>query len=120
MKTYAQAEAAPGFLEALMLVVSKLKKHLLQQYEQIYPDLGEIIRYVIEEEEAHAWSLSPQFPHLVLPGLVEAHIRQLGLQPVFIERDKIVAPTPPSHRQRWARVPERVYVSLMPEAVPTC
>jgi len=120
MKTYAQAEAAPGFLEALMLAVSKLRKHLLQQYEEIYPDLGEIILYVIEEEEANAWSLSPAFPHLVLPGLVEAHIRQLGLQPVFVERDKIAAPTPPSDRQRWARVPEQVYTLAVPETVPAC
>jgi len=50
MKTYAQPEAASGFLEGLILAVSKLRKRLLQQYEQIYPDLGEIIRYVIDEE----------------------------------------------------------------------
>jgi len=101
MKTYAQFEAAPDFLEALMRAVSKLKKRLQQQYKQVYPDLGDIIRYVIEEEEANAWNLSPAFPHLVLPDLVEAHIRQLGLQPIFIEPDKMAAVLPPSDRQRW-------------------
>ena len=120
MKTYAQSEAAPDLLEALMVAVSKLKKRLQQQYKQVYPDLGDIIHYVIEEEEANAWSLSPLFPHLVLPDLVEAHIRQLGLQPVFIECDKIAASTLPSDRQRWARLPEQVYTLAVPEAAPAC
>jgi len=121
MKTYVQPEAAPGFLEGLILAVSKLRKRLLQQYEQIYPDLGEIIRYVIDEEEANAWSLSPQFPHLVLPDLVEAHIRQLGLQPIFFESDKTAAPSALREpRELPDRALEQVYVSLTPEAVPTC
>jgi hypothetical protein len=119
MKTYAQFEAAPDLLEALMLAVSKLKKRLQQQYKQVYPDLGDIIRYVIEEEEANAWSLSPLFPHLVLPDLIEAHIRQLGLQPIFIEPDKMAASPRTSDRQRWAREPEQAYTPLVPEAVPT-
>jgi len=119
MKTYAQFEAAPDLLEALTRAVSKLKKRLQQQYKQVYPDLGDIIRYVIEEEEANAWNLSPAFPHLVLPDLVEAHIRQLGLQPIFIEPDKMAASLPPSDRQRWAREPEQAYTPLVPEAVPT-
>jgi len=118
MKTYAQFEAAPD-LEASMRAVSKLKKRLQQQYEQIYPDLGEIIRYVIEEEEANAWSLSPIFPHLVLPDLVEAHIRQLGLQPTFIGPDKMAASPRRSDRQRSSREPEQAYTPLIPEAVLT-
>jgi hypothetical protein len=120
MKTYAQFEAAPDLLAALMRAVSKLKKRLLQQYEQIYPDLGEIIRYVIEEEQANAWSLSPQFPHLVLPDLVEAHIAQLGLQPTFFEPDKAVARSALREpRELPGRAPEQVYPSLIPEALPT-
>jgi hypothetical protein len=119
MKTYAESEAVPGFSEGLMLAVSKLRKRVLQQYEQIYPDLGEIIRYVIEEEEGNAWSLSPLFPHLVLPDLVEAHIRQLGLQLTFIEPDKMAASPRRSDRARWAREPEQAYTPLLAEAVPT-
>lgn len=120
MKTYAQFEAAPDPLEALMLAVSKLKKRLQQQYKQVYPDLGDIVRYVIEEEEANAWSLSPLFPHLVLPDLVEAHIRQLGLQPVFIEPDEAAAPPAPTERRKHrARALEQVYPSLIPAALPT-
>ena len=88
MRTCAQPEAVPGFLEALMRAFPKLKKRLQQQYEQVYPELREIIQYVIDEEVSNAWTMSPQFPHLVLPDLVAAHIAQLGLQPTFFERDK--------------------------------
>ena len=120
MKTYAHPEAAPDQLEALMLAVSKLRKRLLQQYEQIYPDLGEIIRYVIKEEEANAWSLSRLFPHLVLPDLVEAHIRQLGLQPELIEPDEaVVRSTLPEPREVPDHALEEVYASLIPAALPT-
>jgi hypothetical protein len=36
---------------------------------------------VIEKEEATAWDISPLFPHLLLPGLVEAHLEKLRLRP---------------------------------------
>lgn len=62
------------FLETLRSEVSKVKNRLQQQYEQVHPDLGDIIRYVIDEEEASAWNLSRSFPHLALPELVEAHL----------------------------------------------
>jgi len=120
MKTYAPSEAAPGFLEALMPVVSKLKRRLQQQYERAYPDLGDIIRYVIEDEEANAWNLSPDFPHLLLPDLVEAHIAQLGLQPGFIDPDKAVVPSVlRAPRELPDHAVEQVYASLIPGAVPT-
>jgi len=120
MKTYAQPEAVCCLFEASMEAISKLRERLEQRYEQAYPGLGDIIRYVIEEEEANAWNLSPAFPHLVLPDLVEAHIRQLGLQPIFFESDKALAPSAlPEPRELPDRGLEQVYVSLMPGAVPT-
>jgi hypothetical protein len=74
-----EREIVPVFLETLTSEVSKVKNRLQQQYEQVYPDLGDIIRYVIAEEEASAWNLSPLSPQLVLPELVEAHTALLGL-----------------------------------------
>ena len=121
MKTYAQAEAACGLFQASTEAISKLRKRLEQRYEQAYPDLGDIIRYVVDGEEAIAWNLSPLFPHLVLSDLIEAHFAQLGLQPVFIEADKVVAPPALiEHREHPAHAPEQVYVSIIPEAVPIC
>ena len=120
MKSYVQPEAVPGFLEASTRAVSKLRKRLQQRYEQAFPDLGEIISYVIEEEEADAWNLAPLFPHLVLPDLVEAHIAQLGLQPIFVESEKVVAPSALTEpREHAAPALEQVYASLIHEAVPT-
>jgi hypothetical protein len=58
-----------------------LKHRLRDDYEAAYPGLSEIIRLVLEEEEARAWELTP-FPHLVLPDLVEAHVATLGLDRV--------------------------------------
>jgi hypothetical protein len=119
MKTYAQAEAADGLLEASMEAISKFRKRLEQRYEQAYPDLVDIIGYVVDGEEAIAWNLSPLFPHLVLPDLVEAHIAQLGLKPVFIEPDERVAlPALIEHREHLVHAREQVYESLIPEAVP--
>jgi hypothetical protein len=67
----------PAFLQTLSRAVSKLKKRLQRDYEQAYPGLRDIIRIVLDEEEAKAWESS--FPQLLLPDLVEAHIAQLGL-----------------------------------------
>jgi hypothetical protein len=117
MKTYAHTEGTRGLFEASMEAVFKLRERLEQRYEQAYPELGDIIRYVVDREEPNAWNLSPWFPHLVLPDLVEAHFAQLGLHPIFIEPDKAVAP--PTLTERPAHAPEQVYVSLIPGAVPT-
>jgi hypothetical protein len=87
-----QLEEVPIFLATVTSMVSQLKNRLQQQYEQAYPGLGDIIRYVIDEEEANAWALSSLSPHLFLPNLVEAHMAQLGLQPIFSDPDKVVAP----------------------------
>ena len=69
-----QLEEIPIFLATATSVVSQLKNRLQQQYERAYPELGDIIRYVIDEEEANAWNLLSLAPHLFLPDLVEAHM----------------------------------------------
>jgi hypothetical protein len=46
----------------------------------------------------------------------EAHIAQLGLQPIFIEPDKVVAPPAlPETREHPVQALEQVYESLIPE-----
>jgi len=92
VKTCEEPDIVPVFLETLRSAVSKVKNHLQQQYEQVYPDLGDIIRYVVDEEEASAWNLSPLSPHLILPELVEAHRALLGLQPFSNSSDHILKP----------------------------
>ena len=72
------------FLQNLPGAVSKLKNRLQRNYERLYPGLHDLIRIVLDEEEANAQKLSP-FPHLLLPDLVDAHIAQLGLEPVKYE-----------------------------------
>jgi hypothetical protein len=59
---------------------SKLKDRLQSQYEAAYPGLAEIISHVIDQEEANARDLSPLFPHLVLPALVQIHMGEVKLQ----------------------------------------
>ena len=91
MKTEEHSEATAVFLRKLTAAVAELKEQLQHDYEQLYPGLGEIIRIVLEEEEAKAWELS-FFPHLFLPDLVEAHIATLGLEPAGTRHDNILAP----------------------------
>ena len=84
MKTDQQPD--PAFLQTLRRAVSKLKNRLQRDYEQAYPGLPDLIRIVLDEEEAKAWELS--FPQLLLPDLVEAHIAQLGLNPAESRHEK--------------------------------
>ena len=81
----------PIFLEALTAAIPHLKNRLQKNYQQAYPDLGDIIAFVIKTEEIEAWRLSPLFPHLVLPALVEEHMTQLGLQVVSGRQEKVLA-----------------------------
>ena len=81
---------AAVFPQSLIETVSKLKNRLQRHYEQTYPELGDLVRIVLDEEETKAWELS--FPHLFLPDLVEAHITQLGLRPADIRDDRVAAP----------------------------
>ncbi len=90
MQTDQQPEAAV-FLQTVSAAVTQLKQKLSQDYEQVYPGLGEIIHLVLEEEEAKAWELS-LFPHLFLPDLVEAHVANLGLQPADTKHDDVSVP----------------------------
>jgi hypothetical protein len=85
-----QSEASAVFLRTLTGALSELKNRLQHDYEQAYPGLGDIIRIVLDEEEANAWELS--FPHLFLPDLVEAHIAKLGLQPAAPPPHVILTP----------------------------
>jgi hypothetical protein len=91
MKTDHNPDPVPVFLQNLPGAVSKLKNRLQRDYEQAYPGLRDLIRIVLDEEEANAWNLS-SFPHLLLPGLVEAHIAQLGLQPEVARHDEVFEP----------------------------
>jgi hypothetical protein len=90
MKTDESTEAVTVFLQNLPGAVSKLKNRLQRDYEQAYPGLGDLVRIILDEEEAKAWELS--FPHLFLPDLMEAHIAQLGLRPAEIRHNDVVVP----------------------------
>ena len=90
MKTDQYQDPIAVFPQTVSNAVSKLKNRLQQDYERTYPDLGDLVRIVLDEEEAKAWELS--FPHLFLPDLVEAHITQLGLRPAEIRDDRVPAP----------------------------
>ena len=94
------APAAASFA-TLADSVFKVKCRLQQRYEQVFPALGDIICYVIDEEEANARNLFSDFPHLVLPVLVESHMAQLGL--------RLLPDTPPKNELRppaFAPVPQ--------------
>jgi hypothetical protein len=58
MKTKEHLEPTAVFIQRVTAAVSELKDHLQQDYERTYPGLGEIIRAVLDEEEAKAWELS--------------------------------------------------------------
>jgi hypothetical protein len=87
MKTDEHPDPAAVFPQTLTHAVSKLKNRLQRDYEQTYPGLGDLIRIVLDEEEAKAWELS-LFPHLLLPDLVEAHVAKLGLQPAATKQEE--------------------------------
>jgi hypothetical protein len=91
MQTDKQREASAVFLQTLTGAILDLRNRLQQKYEWAYPGLGNAIRIVVDEEEERAWELS-SFPHLLLPDLVEAHIERLGLQPVSMRHDNLLAP----------------------------
>src|SRR5436190_22883488 len=69
----------PVFLQTVQAALVQVKDELQQDYERAYPALREIIHLVLDEEETNAWKLS-QFPHLIFPDLVGAHIEKLNLQ----------------------------------------
>ena len=67
-----------AFAQCVAVAIAQLKEQLQHNYERTYPELREIIRLVVDEEESNAWKLS-QFPHLLLPDIVEAHLARLNL-----------------------------------------
>jgi hypothetical protein len=91
MKSETTSEVISVFPRMAAAAMSGLKNQLLEDYEEKYPGLGEIIRLVVDEEEAHAWKLSA-FPHLFLPDLVEEHIARLGLEPADTRHEIIFPP----------------------------
>src|SRR6266436_1185756 len=92
MTTDQQPEATTAvFLQTVSAAITQLKQKLQNDYEQAYPGLHEIIRLVLDEEEAKARELS-LFPHLFLPDLVEAHVDKLGLQPAETKHDDVPVP----------------------------
>src|ERR1700751_1609534 len=80
MKTDQPQEPAPIFAQMVSVVLGRLKKRLQRYYQKAYPDSGEIIHRMIDEEETKAREIS-FFPHLILSDLVEERIGKLGLQP---------------------------------------
>src|SRR6266404_4218652 len=91
MKTDQSEAITPVFLQTVSAAVTQLKRRLQHDYEQVYPGLGEMIRLVLDQEEAKAWELS-LFPHLFLPDLVEAHVATLGLQSAETKQDDVMVP----------------------------
>jgi hypothetical protein len=79
------------FLQTVSAAVGQLKRQLQADYEHAYPELGEVIHLVLDEEEARAWDLT-LFPHLLLPDLVEAHVAKLNLRPVETKHQDLFAP----------------------------
>ena len=77
MKTEEHLEPIAVFIQRVTAAVSELKGHLQRNYERTYPGLGEIVRIVLDEEEAKAWELS-FFPHLFLPDMLEAQMANLS------------------------------------------
>jgi hypothetical protein len=103
MKTDQYPDPAAVFPQIVTNAVSRLKNRLQQDYERTYPDLGDLVRIVLDEEEARAWKLS--FPHLFLPDLVEAHITRLGLRPASTGEDRVRVPVRFSADQNDQLVP---------------
>jgi hypothetical protein len=81
----------PGFLQTVAIAIRNLKRQLQHDYEHAYPELREIIRLILDEEESRAWSLT-LFPHLLLPDLVEAHVARLNLRPADTRHAKAFTP----------------------------
>jgi hypothetical protein len=86
MKTDQPQEPAPIFAQMVSVALGRLKKRLQRYYQKAYPDSGEIIHRMIDEEETKARAIS-FFPHLILSDLVDERIGKLGLQPAQTRHD---------------------------------
>jgi hypothetical protein len=90
MKTHYPQQSLLLFPNLVSAALGQLKTRLQRDYQTAYPDSGEIIHQVLDQEEARARALS-FFPHLILPDLVEAHFSELGFQPAKTSSDKATA-----------------------------
>jgi hypothetical protein len=77
-------EAFNDFSAKLTLAMASLKSQLQARYETVYPERADLIRFVISRAEGLARELS-QFPHLLLPDLVEAYLGEMELQPAPVK-----------------------------------
>jgi hypothetical protein len=84
-------DPAPSFPKIVSIALGRLKKRLQRHYQKAYPESGEIINLVLDEEEANAQQIS-FFPHLIFPDLVDVHVAKLGLQPGETPRDTAYPP----------------------------
>ncbi len=91
MKTDLETTTAAVFPQTVSAAITRLKERLQYGYERAYPDLRQIIHLVLDEEETKAWKIS-EFPHLLLPDLVEAHLDRLNLQPADTKHAEVVVP----------------------------
>jgi hypothetical protein len=88
MKTDHPQETAPIFAQMVSVALDRLKKRLKRSYQKAYPDSGEIIHRMIDEEEAKAREIY-FFPHLILSDLVDERIGKLGWQPAEARRHTV-------------------------------
>jgi hypothetical protein len=88
MNTDQLPESATAFPQMVSVALGRLKERLQENYQQAYPDLGDIIHLLLDVEEAKARELS-SFPHLFLPDLVEASIAILRMVPAETRHERI-------------------------------
>jgi hypothetical protein len=103
MKTEQLREPAPIFAQMVSLALGRLKNRLRRHYQKAYPDAGEIIHRMINEEEARAREIS-SFPHLIFSDLVAERIGKLGRPPA-------------ETRHSPAGLPDDVATTEMPKTV---
>jgi hypothetical protein len=66
-----------GYRQTVALAVLRLKQQLQHEYGQTHPELRDVIPAILDQEEKNAWNLS-SFPHLLVPDLVEARMRNFS------------------------------------------
>ncbi|MBV9673611.1 MAG: hypothetical protein JO076_12415 [Verrucomicrobia bacterium] len=77
--------------QTVSLALSRLKERLQQNYERVYPGIPAFVQRVLDEEEINAWKLS-DFPHLLLPDLVEVRLDRLNLHQVKTKEFETLMP----------------------------
>ena len=100
MTTNETQNGCESSIEAVLTSNQKRRR----DYQKAYPDSGEIIHRMIDEEEAKAREIS-FFPHLILPDLVDARIGKLGLQPAETRHDTAAL----SHDFTTTEMPETAF-----------